>query len=636
MKKLIIMSAIGLATFAGLTSCSDFLDSDNKSTVTPEDKFGNKNGWNQLLNDAYYSMRAIYDDPQIFCTGTDMYTTSQGNAPSLLQTYGFTSEDASVLALYKNSYAAINAANCVLKYSSDAAINDEARFVRDYCYYILTQQFGSVPYITEYISTAKTSYPRTDLATVYTSVIEDLKEVINNGNLAQTPNPAEGRGHASILAAKALLAKVYLAAGWDLETTLTDAKTGAYTVNSTNYFSLAASTAAEVANTVPLTQPFATKWDFDVNESGNNTENLFAIQYDRSTSSNQVDGGNSMQHYFGGYMGANTDGVKALKNNLCPTERVYYAYDKGDDRYEGTFMTTIYGYDGNTDGWSKKGYWAVYNASDTELEKLPIAWKFFPWYTEDSEIETYCTSNASKFVTPGYKLGSKVFKVADQLVSKTYKKDGSFDAAASASNSLPFSAAIGKIGYLPPVKKFDDKNTKSGVKQSGGDYRDVIVLDASEIYLVAAEAYLMAGDETNSLKYLNAVRTRAHASVLNSFSDYKRYDWGLNDKGGYVSLGQTDSYEMTITKIDVILDERMRETVGECYRWMDLRRTKQLVRYNLAYNGILLSNMTGPDGEIKWLRPIPENEIQINSGISKDDQNPGYKSNGSSESDKAE
>ena len=146
----------------------------------------------------------------------------------------------------------------------------------------------------------------------------------------------------------------------------------------------------------------------------------------------------------------------------------------------------------------------------------------------------------------------------------------------------------------------------------------------------------MMGDDANSLKYLNAVRTRSHASYLGSFSDYKRYDWGYNDAGGYVSFGQTDSYGLTINKLDVILDERMRETLGEYYRWMDLRRTHQLVRYNTTYCGLSVNNMTGNDGQIKWLRPIPENEIQINSGITAADQNPGFRTYSTAEESDAE
>lgn len=636
MKKFIIMSALGLATVAGLSSCSDFLDTDNKSTVTPESQFSDISGWNQQLNNAYYALRDVYSDPKVFCQGTDLYTVGQNASAPVLQSYQYSSDNEDVTNLYKRTYAAINYANCVLKYCKDDKLNDQARFVRDYCYYILTQQFGSVPYITDYIESASTNYPRTDLATVYANVIADLKEIIANGNLESVSSEKDARGRASVIGAKALLAKVYLAAGWDLQTTVNDAKNGTYTVNSTEYFTEAAKYASEVADAVPLTQSFDKKWDFDNNEKGTNAETLFSIQYDRATSSDKVTGGHDQQHNFALYMGSNTLGVKGVKSELCPTERVYYAFDKGDDRFEGTFMTTVYGYDGNESNWSKQGYWAFYNATDAEKANLSIAFKYFPWYTEDSEIEAYCTAHAAQFVTTGMKSQTKVFKVAENSTCKAYAADGSYDAKNSATYTQPFSSAIQKIGCLPPVRKFDDKNTTSDCKQSGGDYRDVVLLNASEIYLVAAEAYLMAGDDANSLKYLNAVRTRSHASYLGSFSDYKRYDWGYNDAGGYVSFGQTDSYGLTINKLDVILDERMRETLGEYYRWMDLRRTHQLVRYNITYCGLSVNNMTGNDGQIKWLRPIPENEIQINSGITAADQNPGFRTHSTAEESDAE
>lgn len=636
MKKFIIMSALGLATVAGLSSCSDFLDTDNKSTVTPESQFSDISGWNQQLNNAYYALRDVYSDPKVFCQGTDLYTVGQNASAPVLQSYQYSSDNEDVTNLYKRTYAAINYANCVLKYCKDDKLNDQARFVRDYCYYILTQQFGSVPYITDYIESASTNYPCTDLATVYANVIADLKEIIANGNLESVSSEKDARGRASVIGAKALLAKVYLAAGWDLQTTVNDAKNGTYTVNSTEYFTEAAKYASEVADAVPLTQSFDKKWDFDNNEKGTNAETLFSIQYDRATSSDKVTGGHDQQHNFALYMGSNTLGVKGVKSELCPTERVYYAFDKGDDRFEGTFMTTVYGYDGNESNWSKQGYWAFYNATDAEKANLSIAFKYFPWYTEDSEIEAYCTAHAAQFVTTGMKSQTKVFKVAENSTCKAYAADGSYDAKNSATFTQPFSSAIQKIGCLPPVRKFDDKNTTSDCKQSGGDYRDVVLLNASEIYLVAAEAYLMAGDDANSLKYLNAVRTRSHASYLGSFSDYKRYDWGYNDAGGYVSFGQTDSYGLTINKLDVILDERMRETLGEYYRWMDLRRTHQLVRYNTTYCGLSVNNMTGNDGQIKWLRPIPENEIQINSGITAADQNPGFRTHSTAEESDAE
>lgn len=636
MKKFIIMSALGLATVAGMSSCSDFLDTDNKSTITPEKQFSDIAGWNQQLNYAYYTLRAVYKSPIIFCQGTDIFTAGQNASAPVMQSYAYAADNEDVKNLYTNCYAAINYSNCVLKYCKDEKLNDQARFIRDYCYYILTQQFGAVPYITDYIASASTNYPRTELATVYTNVINDLKDIISRGNLDNESSAADGKGRASIIAAKALLAKVYLAAGWDLETTLNDAAAGTYTVNGTTYFTEAAKYASEVADAVPLTNPFEKKWDFDYNESGSNPETLFAIQYDRKSSSDQSTGGHDQQHFFALYMGSQSLGVKGVNSQLTPSERAYYAFDKGDERFDGTFMTTVYNYDGNTANWSKQGYWAYYNASDEDKAKLAIAFRYFPWYTEDAEIDKYCTDHAKQFVTTGLKNNTKIYKVAENTVCRAYTSAGVKDETGSKKNTQSFSLALQTIGSLPPVRKFDDKNTTSDCKQSGGDYRDVVVLNASEIYLVASEAYLMAGDEPNSLKYLNAVRTRSKASYLASFNDYKRYDWNLNETGGYVGVGQTDSYGATMTKLDVILDERMRETMGEYYRWIDLRRTRQLVRYNISYCGLTLDNMTGNDGQIKWLRPIPTNEMQINSGITSADQNPGFRTVGNEEKKDAE
>lgn len=616
MKKYNYIFVVALVGLLSLAGCS-FLDSDNKSTVTADEQFATESGWSQLLNQAYFKMRAIYSSPLLFCAGTDMYTVSQGNSKTPIHTYSLNADQAEVQDLYENTYAAINAANCVLKYSSNETLNDEARFVRNYCYYILTQQFGAVPYLTEYIETASSSYPRTPLAEVYNGLITDLNDIIAAGRLSAEPVATEGRGRASILACKALLAKVYLAAGWDLQVKVTNDEKGLYQVEKTEYFEKAAALASEVAAAVPLTQSFADKWNFDINETGANVETLFAVQYDRATSSDQATGGHSQQHYFGGYMGSNTLGIKALKNDLCPTERVYFAYGIGDERFEGSFMTTIYGWDGDEASWSKQGYWGAYNADN--VNALSVAWKFFPWYTDDATVNQYLADNAAHFVTTGQKSQTKVLRVADQVTCWAFTTDGLADATASANNTMAFSAAISKIGLVPPCKKFDDKNTPSTVGQSNGCYRDIVLLNASEIYLTGAEAYLMAGNEQKARELLNAVRTRAKAPALGSFADYKRFDYEADTE---VQFGATDAQGITISAIDVILDERMRETLGEYYRWIDLRRTHQLVRYNVAYNDLTAANMIGNDGNFKLLRPIPTNELQINTGIN--EQNPGY------------
>lgn len=607
--KNIILSAIGLLMFGGLTGCSDFLEADNKSNGSADEQFSNKDGVSTLLNQAYFTMREVYTSPFVFSSGTDLYMPMRNSRGSeTLERYSLTSDDAEVTALYTNLYNVVNSANCVLYYAGKAGDFtekatwvDEARFIRAYAYYVLTQQFGGVPLIKNYIQSAATSYPRTALSEVYGFMVEELKAL--SGTESSLPE-TEHTGHACKLAAKALLAKVYLAQAWDMDTKLVNAENGTYTVDSKATFQLAATTAAEVCAAVPLTMTFSDKWS-PANE--NNNEVLFAIQYDRATSLNQVDGGHSQQHNFGTYLGANTLGVKGLGNGLCPTAKTFYLYEKGDTRYDGTFMTTIYNY---KDAWDKEGYFAFYNVPSANLASLPVSFYFPAWYVTDAEIADYRATHASQFVTTGYKNVSKIIKSANDARWIIYKADGTI----ASDDTYTFFEASGKVAAFPPIRKFDDAQTTSEIKQSNGSYRDLVVLNASEIYLVAAEAYLLADNKPEAISYLNDVRKRAEATLLTDFSSYRRFDPDEND---YVAADQD---------IDVILDERARELLGEFYRWMDLRRTRQLVRYNIQWNADIASasSMTGVGGEIKWLRPIPSNEMGMNTGISVEDQNPGY------------
>ncbi|MDE6417195.1 MAG: RagB/SusD family nutrient uptake outer membrane protein, partial [Duncaniella sp.] len=144
--------------------------------------------------------------------------------------------------------------------------------------------------------------------------------------------------------------------------------------------------------------------------------------------------------------------------------------------------------------------------------------------------------------------------------------------------------------------------------------RDIPVFHVSDMYLVAAEAYLMAGNEAQALAKVNDVRNRAKAGALSSFGAYE---------ASYVGI---TNVPFTVTPLDVILDERGRELYAERTRYEDLRRTKQLIRYNLAFSRIITSpsQMQNPKGEYKWLRPIPANEINFNTSMTLEDQNPGY------------
>ena len=185
MKKNIYLSVIAVL-FAGftLTACSDFLEAENKTAggQTADDVFSKDAS--SLLTAAYSSLKSYGFSPDLFSRGTDLYIHTRGKAVSDFDTYTFTAEDNTVKSLYANVYRTINLSNGVIAYAgADTQLGQEARFLRNYGYYILTQHFGGVPYVTEYINGAETNYPRTPLSEVYSAMIEDLTSLYNSSSL---------------------------------------------------------------------------------------------------------------------------------------------------------------------------------------------------------------------------------------------------------------------------------------------------------------------------------------------------------------------------------------------------------------------------------------------------------------------
>lgn len=122
-------------------------------------------------------------------------------------------------------------------------------------------------------------------------------------------------------------------------------------------------------------------------------------------------------------------------------------------------------------------------------------------------------------------------------------------------------------------------------------YNDQFLLRSAETYLILAEADFDMGDLQGAADAINALRTRAHAALVQA-SD--------------------------IT-IDFILDERARELFSEeDRRYVLLRTGRWLARVKL-YNGLAGANATARDTVL----PIPQSVIDANL-TSPMKQNPGY------------
>lgn len=592
-----------------LTGCSDFLDVTNKKNPDDADKNYGSNPTAMLVS-AYDAFRPLAYEINLTEHGTDLYINPRGNDDNI-STYLLNPETDNVKSYYSNAFKAVNYSNGVIKYASATSSDSyEARFLRAWGYYLLTQQFGAVPYITSYIQTANRDYPRTELSEIYSKCIEDLTDLYNNSSLKDQDHD----GHASKQAVAALLAKFYLAAGWDLNTTLTDAAKGTYTVDNKANFEQAAAWAEKAIKGIKLTMSFEDKWS-PSNEG--NAEEIFSIQYERNGYKGDVaKGGHSLQNDYMGYYGNCVNiGLKGTgsggTNHL--SSKAIRLFEKGDARFEGTFMTTFYNWD--KQNWPTSGYFAYYTNSAEKKATLPIALKYYPYYVTPTEAVADINAHKAQFAAKGTTWGLAKAEAAiideNNCTIINIASDGTASVSSSSSKATSDFMKLTNNGYC--VKKFDDPESDNVTGDN--DYRDIVIFHVSDMYLIAAEAYLLAGNEAAALEKVNDVRQRAGLARMSSFNEYKdKYEYSITTAFGEV------------TPLDVILDERARELYAERTRWEDLRRTKQLVRYNLQFNRNItdISKMENSKGEIKWYRPIPAAEINTNTGISEENQNPGY------------
>lgn len=608
MKSKILLSALILSSGLTFTGCSDFLDSHNKSNVDSDSYFTTAEGFENLAATPYYKLRAIYDgDPALFCSGTDLYERGRSNysdaSLSLYKTLN--AENSKVGSFYQECYDGIQQANTVIYYANKGAAGknvakrvDEAKFLKAYYYYLLSQQFGGVPVSDDYIASVKTSFPRESVEDVYKYIEKTLKEVEESKNLPEEDHT----GRVSMKSVYNLLAKTYLAWGWDVDCSANDDGSNIQ-VNSKEHFALAAQYADKAIAGKTPTMAFKDMWDV---KNNNNDDVFFNINYMRGISGqDETVTGNQQMAQFGNYYNDEAD-TKYTTSQYPASEKLLYLFEPGDDRYDATFMVE---------------QWRAYMKAYTEAltDNTEILYYFPAWYTDMSKLDSYNASKPGREKTNVYSSSDPCVYIKVSVNKRngkiTYKKETQRYATSRTSTSQSVC-----------IRKFDDytatRNTTKGVS-----FHNIVLAHLTETYLIAAEAYYMAGDEATSLARLNAVRERSHAGALTSYASYKRHYSDGTAKSYNNGNGISEvPFETNLDPIDVILDERARELCGEYYRWMDLRRTKRLVSYNVKWNSGISSkeDLMGPDGRYRWYRPIPQDAINLNDAMSEETQNPGY------------
>ncbi|GGD40152.1 membrane protein [Emticicia aquatilis] len=600
-----------------LTSCKDqFLEEVPKSTLTTDVYYKTEAGFEDLVRSCYPLLRNIHQNRVLVLNGTDIFSSQGGwnpsavngkeNQPSLFDVYDarFNATLPEIQSLWQLLYAEIARTNTVVSRADaittmNATLKDtrlsEAKFLRALCLFYAVQQWGDIPMPLTETTTPQKDFPRVPAADVYKQIITDLLDCE-----AKLPVVASNYGRITKGTAQFLLARVYLTRGWNYNNSL----------GGTNAdFDLALQYADKIIDAYPLATNYSDLFPKRSNnpltqytgaQNDKNAEIVFSVQYNTDVLTNKTDpaftqdaaGGNDLHSKFGpsgegfiGSKGRTTDYNRCLGVHQINTATYRFFDPDNDTRYAHNFVSVGYALSAVKDykplPLSNANLKVSFAAGDTVLLCRP-------W-----------NKPATTLADRGIDLGGK----KNYAVVNTDEYGGGYPIDNSGLNI-----------QAPLMWKFWQPGIPYG--DAYGTFNECIFRSA-EAYLIAAEAIVKGakgGKLGGAEVYYNRILDRALGTKKGT--DPKCAAVPENQK----SL-ETASYRATASNItiDLILDERAREFMGEYSRWFDLKRTGKLVdrvkKYNPWVKGQSISDK-------HYLRPIPQSEIDLSFPAMK--QNPGY------------
>lgn len=600
-----------------LTSCKDqFLDEVPKTTLTTDVYYKTEAGFEDLVRSCYPLLRNIHQNRILVLNGTDIFSSQGGwnpsavngkeNQPNLFDVYDarFNATLPEIQSLWQLLYAEIARTNTVVSRADaittmNAALKDtrlsEAKFLRALCLFYAVQQWGDIPMpLTETVTPQK-DFPRVPAADVYKQIITDLLDCE-----AKLPAVASNYGRITKGTAQFLLARVYLTRGWNYNNSL----------GGTNAdFDLALQYADKIIDAYPLATNYSDLFPKRSNnpltqytgaQNDKNAEIIFSVQYNTDVLTNKTDpaftqdaaGGNDLHSKFGpsgegfiGSKGRTTDYNRCLGTHQINTATYRFFDPDNDTRYAHNFVNVGYALSAVKDykplPLSNANLKVSFAAGDTVLLCRP--WNKPATTLAERGVDlggkkNYAVVNTDEY-GGGYPIDNSGFNIQAPLMWKFWQP------------GIPYGDAYGTFNEC--------------------------IFRSAEAYLIAAEAIVKGakgGKLGGAEVYYNRVLDRALGTKKGT--DPKCAAAPENQK----SL-ETASYRATASNItiDLILDERAREFMGEYSRWFDLKRTGKLVdrvkKYNPWVKGQAIADK-------HYLRPIPQSEIDLSFPAMK--QNPGY------------
>lgn len=664
-----IKSYILLATLVltlGLSSCTDYLEEDNKAGATADLTYATKSGIDGLVGSCYSFARGWYGkEPGLGLSemGTDLFYYGYDNKQKSLNSYNLTAvslddnvaDNACLDQYWEMFYCAVDVCNNALKYVPLNTIIDatkknqylgEIYFLRAFYYLHMVNIWGPIPYNSEPPTSIVTSPVRVPEEVVYSNILTDLDKSIASFEASNYKIKTEGR--ANYWSARALKARTLLyAASWLGRNSISTNADYA----GKDLYALAQAEADAVINsgTASFYTNYSDTWSMANEDITKNKEAIWGVTYssDLLTNVNCIpyryktdDSGNPRQYNSlitrTGYtrggsamllmfvsmwnngasdLGGNgketfvrvLDAASSYVTNIVSKASVYVAptyspYGRGFTRY----LPSLY-------LWNllDKHRATDQRTNATLLEAYTIApgleksSKNYP-NIQDTAIY-YCPLDGSS--PEG--IAKQAWAKGRYRIQFKYNGDIPVYTTNDPATALPTEAAKAKSDVYSDARyntyKIGGWCSYPGIKKFLDNVYDPTyptndISYRDAVVLRLAEMYLIKAE--------CQLYTENGTNAMNTINDLRKVR-AINGKDNTLTGAAT---------LETILEERAVELCGEQQRWFDLKRTKTLVDHVKAYNAQASKNVQN----YHLLRPIPQAQLDAVTNKTEFIQNEGY------------
>ncbi|MBS5894269.1 MAG: RagB/SusD family nutrient uptake outer membrane protein [Prevotella buccae] len=666
MKTKLYISMAALALGMGVTtSCSDFLEEENKVGETADLTYSTKTGIDGLVANCYSFARGWYGKEAglgLSEMGTDLFCYGFDNKQKSLNQYTFTSaaldnnvnDNSSLDHYWEMFYCAADVCNnaivqvgksTVLSESEKQQYLGEAYFLRAFYYFHMVNIWGAVPYNDAPIKSQNLNPIRMSEEMVYGKILADLDTSIKEFEAADYKTKAKGR--ANYWAARALKARVLIyAASW-LNGQLGKQVAGNDSYAAMNGTQLYAAAQAEAEAVMGATgyaslySNYNDVWSMDNEAYENNHEALFGITYSDQITSNV----NCIPYRY-----KNDESGKPLNYNSLITRT---GYTRGGSAMLLMFVSKWNNGCNDLGGNGQKEtqvFWRV-AAGKTTIKSAATK--------KDIEVGAAYSPYGRGFCryVPSMRLWQLLeeHRATDQRTEATLLDHYDIASPDLAGNARNYPLLKDTAIYYCPL---DGNSAEGKAKQawaknryriqfiSGGDIpvfssNDPAVAKPTEAAKPTSDVY---GDKRyNSVAIGGWQSYPGIKKFLDNVYNPTFPTWDISSRDAIVmrlpemylikaeaQLAQGDATGALATinqlravrakdgadnslsrtpTIDTILNERAIEFCGEQMRWFDLKRTGKLHEYVIKYNAQASPQLKADSNKHFLYRPIPQNEL---------------------------